>query len=105
MWQLALLPATDKEIVKFVMERWTPMLPDFWWDAVNSCCFTTLELFYGYTKFYEGGWFIELLFGWELRNTFSGRGLYRAVSNEEGLEVLGPASEDGGVVGEEVLSV
>ena len=79
------------------------MLPDFWWDAVNSCCFATLELFYGYTQLFEGGWFIELLFGWELRNTFNGRSLYSAVSTEEGL--LEPASEDGGVVIEEVLSV
>ena len=64
MWQLALLPAADKKIVKFDMERRTPMLPDFWWDAVNSCYFATLELFYSFSLLFEGGWFIELLIEW-----------------------------------------
>ena len=62
LWQLALLPAADKKIVKLVMERQTPMLPDFWSDAVNSCCFATLELFNGFSQLFKGGWLIELLF-------------------------------------------
>lgn len=62
LWQLALLPATDEENVKFVKERRTPILPDFWWNVINSCCFATLELIYDYTQFMEGGLFIELLF-------------------------------------------
>ena len=73
--------------------------------CVCSSSSNKVELFYGYTQLFEGGWFIELLFGWELRNTFNGRGLYSAVSTEEGLQLLEPASEDGGVVIEEVLSV
>ena len=76
------------------MECRTTKLPDFWWDAINSCCFATLECFYGFSQLFEGGWFIELF-----------NALYSAISTEEGLEVLGPASKDGGVVSEKVLSV
>ena len=39
-------------IVKLAMERRTPMLPDFWWDAVNSCCFATLELWLLTKRYY-----------------------------------------------------
>ena len=81
------------------------MLPDFWWDAVNSCCFATLELFYGFSQLFKGGRIIELLFEWKLKNTIDGSVLYSAICTEKGLEVLGPASKDGGVVSEEVLSV
>ena len=55
LWQLALLPATDKKIVKLDMEHRSPMLPDFWWDAINSCCFATLELIYGFSQLFKGG--------------------------------------------------
>jgi len=64
LWQLTLLPAADKKIVKLDMERWTPMLPDFWWDAVNSCCFAFLELIYGFSQLFKGGWFIQFHNGW-----------------------------------------
>lgn len=101
--QLALFPAAGKKIVKLDVEHRTHMLSDFWWDAINSCCFVTLELFYGFSLF-KGGWFVELLFHWELRNVIDGGVLYSAVSTEEALEVLGPASEDRCVVSEEVLS-
>ena len=91
--------------MKLVMECRTPMLPDFWWDAVHSCCFATLELIYGFSELFKGWWFIELLFEWKVRNTINGSVLCSAISTEEGLEVLGPASKDGSVVSEGVLSV
>ena len=68
MGQIALLPATDKEIMKTGMERQASMLPYFWWGAVNSCSFATLELFYDYNQLIEGGWLIELFYHWEKGN-------------------------------------
>ena len=40
------------------------VIPYFWWDAINSCCFATLELIYGFSQLFEGGSFIEFHNGW-----------------------------------------
>ncbi|PFX15619.1 hypothetical protein AWC38_SpisGene20156 [Stylophora pistillata] len=82
LWQLSLLLATDEENVKFVKERRTPILPDFWWNAVNSRFFATRELIYDYTQFIEGGLFIELLFEYPVDLTNSTQHAAREIVHE-----------------------
>ena len=78
------------------MQCQTAILPDFWRDAINTCGFAKS---YGSNHFFEGR-FIKLLFGWMLRNVIDSSVLHIAVSTEEALEVLRPASKDGGIVSE-----
>ena len=75
-----------------------------WWDAVNTCCFTTLKMSYDLNCFLEGRRLVNLLFEWKLRNAMDGSVLHIAVTTEEAQEVLRPMSEDGRFVSGEVLS-
>ena len=49
--------------------------------------------------------FFERLFEWRLKNAVDGSVLLGVVGIEDPLAVLGPASEDICIVGEEVLSI
>ena len=59
----------------------------------------------GFNRFLEGMRFVKLLFEWKLRNAMDGSVLHIAVSAEEAPEVLRPASKDGNIVREQVLSI
>lgn len=41
------LPAADEELVEFSVQCWASILPYLWWNAIISCSFPTLQLFYG----------------------------------------------------------
>ena len=60
---------------------------------------------YGLNCFIEGGRFIKLLFECKLRNANDDSVLYITVSTKDALEVLRPASNDGSIVREVVLSI
>ena len=75
------------------MVRPTAILPDFWWEAVNTCCLETLGMCYGLNPLFGGRRFIKLLFEWKFRNMIDGSVLHGAVSTDEAyFEVFRPAS-------------
>lgn len=41
------LPAADEELVEFSVQCWASILLYLWWNAIISCSFPTLQLFYG----------------------------------------------------------
>ena len=43
LWLCALLSATDKELIEFCIQCWSPIFPNFWWDSINLCCFGTFQ--------------------------------------------------------------
>ena len=40
--------AANEELIEFCMQRWAPMFPNFWWDSIDSCCFATFQVPYGF---------------------------------------------------------
>ena len=56
LWQLIMLSAAaaGQSIVKLDMERWTTMIPDFRWDAVNAYCFATLKTNCAFSRLFKG---------------------------------------------------
>ena len=98
LWHLAMFPAAVLKTMKLVMKRRPAMESDFWLDAVNSYCFSTLKLIYGSGSLFEVQWSVEFLFQWKLRSAMSSSVLRCAVNTEEALEVLRLTSEHRGVV-------
>ena len=84
--------------MKLDMEYHIAILQDFWWGTVNTCCFATLKMSYGFNCFYEGRVFVKLLLEWKLRNVMDGSVLHIVASTEEALEVLRPVNKDGSTV-------
>ena len=85
-------------MAKFDMEHRITKLPDFWLHAFNTCCFVTLKMTYVLNRFLEGRSIIQLLFEWKMGNVMDGIVMHIAVSTEEAMEGLRPASKDGRIV-------
>ena len=104
-WSRQNFQVADQKIGKFDMEHQTTKLPDFWWDAVNTCCFAILNMSYGFNHSLNNRRFVKHLFEWKLRNVMDGSVLHIAVSTLETLEVRRPASKEGRIVRDDVLSI
>ena len=104
-WQLFLVPAVDRKIVKCDMDHGTDKHPYLWRNAVYICCFAILRMRYCFYYVLEVRMFARLLLVRKLRNAIYGSVLHTDVCTEDALKVLRAASKNGSIIREEVLSI
>ena len=70
LWEFSLLTAADEEFVEFDIERWSSVFANLWanlwWDAINFCSFSTLQLFYGFRHLLQCWGLVQFCFHWLL---------------------------------------
>ena len=65
-WEVSLLPAAAEEFEEFYIEGWSSIFPNMWCHAINSCRFSTLQLFYGFRRLLQYWGLVQFGFYWLL---------------------------------------